>query len=310
MRDMINDNTKDLSHLGLGPVIATGIDTDNKQDNIQTGKDKFIETGLPFYYFLYALEKDFSLSISGKKITLKKHHGVFVKKSVPFTVLLDWQEHGLSRTDICVVRFTTQNISDFNVLYDNDFEKLKKVTMNKHTPLQYVVYDLSEKATDELRVFHWMIEAAALDIVQGLPDSNHKRKIKNSFIFSYLIDNNINIEKIFHDVAPVNTSEQIAHIIIEDYSINWSVDDLAKKLCMSPSALKKKMYDEVGSISIFVCKLKLTEALRRLRRTQESISEIAYSLGFCSSSHFSQMFKKYFGLSPSKIRRQRDITYK
>jgi transcriptional regulator GlxA family with amidase domain len=38
-----------------------------------------------------------------------------------------------------------------------------------------------------------------------------------------------------------------------------------------------------------------------LHRTQ-SVTEIAYALGFSSSSHFSNLFRAHFGLRPSDVR--------
>jgi AraC-like DNA-binding protein len=56
--------------------------------------------------------------------------------------------------------------------------------------------------------------------------------------------------------------------------------------------------------------------LRRLRRcydqltspqgAMQSITEIAYSMGFCSSSHFSNLFRAQFGVRPSDVRGARE----
>jgi transcriptional regulator GlxA family with amidase domain len=39
------------------------------------------------------------------------------------------------------------------------------------------------------------------------------------------------------------------------------------------------------------------------RRTDRTISEIAFAWGFSSSAHFSRAFRKRFGITPSAFRR-------
>ena len=41
------------------------------------------------------------------------------------------------------------------------------------------------------------------------------------------------------------------------------------------------------------------------RHADQSITEIAYSMGFSSSSHFSNLFRAQFGVRPSDVRAER-----
>ncbi|HGB2714425.1 TPA: helix-turn-helix transcriptional regulator, partial [Salmonella enterica subsp. enterica serovar Thompson] len=107
---------------------------------------------------------------------------------------------------------------------------------------------------------------------------------------------------IFHSASVTLTSERVASLVMSDYSKNWSLEELADNLLMSSSSLKKKMYKEVGSVTAFINKLKLTESLRRLRRTNDSISTIANALGYKSPSYFTKVFKKHLNINPADIR--------
>jgi AraC family transcriptional regulator len=51
--------------------------------------------------------------------------------------------------------------------------------------------------------------------------------------------------------------------------------------------------------------LRLNLARRLLRETKQSIVEIALEVGYVTSSHFAQLFRRETGLSPSDYRRQR-----
>ena len=49
-------------------------------------------------------------------------------------------------------------------------------------------------------------------------------------------------------------------------------------------------------------KLRLELAQKLLKQSQFSITEIAFSCGFSSSSQFSQSFKEKFGVMPSQYK--------
>lgn len=57
----------------------------------------------------------------------------------------------------------------------------------------------------------------------------------------------------------------------------------------------------------YVVSYRLHVASRRIATTATSLSEIAYSLGFSSPSHFTARFRARFGISPSDYRRRQEI---
>ena len=77
------------------------------------------------------------------------------------------------------------------------------------------------------------------------------------------------------------------------------LSELAAHFSYSPSTLKTVFKEETGeSIIAYYNRLRLDAARRMLSEKNESISEIAYALGFHTPSHFSSFFKKMSGLSP------------
>lgn len=87
---------------------------------------KYIEIPLPFFYFIYTSGEPFHISVQNTVIYVSKYNGVFINKLVPFSLLFDRDISVLQRRDICVVRFTSEEISEHNVLFDHDIERLKK----------------------------------------------------------------------------------------------------------------------------------------------------------------------------------------
>lgn len=295
------------SSIGMDTRIATGIRDKKVTTHLASEPyNLFIESPLPFFYFIFATNKPFSVVINKTEITLSENQCVFIKKSIPFSVLLDWRLNGMQRSDIHAVRFSSESISKFNTLHDSQFNTLKKATAKPTKARDYYFFDFSHHNSQELEAIRWMVYQAVLSNIED------KNKVTNSslalaetiqnFLLAKLLYQNGNIGDLYHEPALETLSERVANIIINDYSINWTNEEIAKKLHVSTSSLKKRMYHEVGPISVFIHKIKLTECLRRIRRTNDSISHISTDMGYCSSSYFAKVFKKYFGIYPSEIR--------
>lgn len=82
-----------------------------------------------------------------------------------------------------------------------------------------------------------------------------------------------------------------------------SVRQLAEKLHFSPKYLSDLLKQETGKSAIEHIHYHLIEKAKNLLlNSQESISEIAYQLGFEQAPSFSKLFKKKTGLSPKEYR--------
>lgn len=81
------------------------------------------------------------------------------------------------------------------------------------------------------------------------------------------------------------------------------VADLANLANLSVSQFHKQFLHETGfSPAEYRTRERLKAALRLLKETDQSITDIAFGLGFGSSQYFATVFKKYQGLSPSAYR--------
>ncbi len=54
----------------------------------------------------------------------------------------------------------------------------------------------------------------------------------------------------------------------------------------------------------YLKRLRLVSARVKLRETEMTITEVAYLCGFANSNHFTTLYKKVFGLTPSADRRR------
>ena len=77
----------------------------------------------------------------------------------------------------------------------------------------------------------------------------------------------------------------------------------AEKLFLSPNYLGDLLKKETGKSALEHIQLKVIDvAKEKIFDSSKSISEIAYELGFKYPQHFTRMFKKSVGVSPSEFR--------
>ena len=89
------------------------------------------------------------------------------------------------------------------------------------------------------------------------------------------------------------------------YKENISLENVSAKAGLSPayfSSLMRKVYNE--SLSEMITKLRLKDACLMLGKSESSISEIAFKVGYEDPFFFSRVFKKYIGISPKEYRKK------
>jgi AraC-like DNA-binding protein len=82
------------------------------------------------------------------------------------------------------------------------------------------------------------------------------------------------------------------------------LSDLAQVANTTPETLCRMFKKSMDLSPIEYTKLaRLARAANSLRRTSQSLKEIALSLGFCDAFHLSRSFKEIYGLSPKAFRK-------
>jgi len=100
------------------------------------------------------------------------------------------------------------------------------------------------------------------------------------------------------DIRQINEAK---NYIIDNIHNTPTVKELSQLIGMNTSKLQKG-FNLLFSKSIrqFTISLKMHIALNHLDQGDLTISEIAYKIGYTNKGHFSQLFKKEFGLLPSE----------
>lgn len=100
--------------------------------------------------------------------------------------------------------------------------------------------------------------------------------------------------------------EQIISFFSEHYAEKISLDQIAENMYLSPFYISKIFKSETGNTPIhYLINTRLEHAKEILENGDyTSIQEVAARVGYDDAYHFSKLFKKKYGVPPSKIKRK------
>jgi AraC-like DNA-binding protein len=84
----------------------------------------------------------------------------------------------------------------------------------------------------------------------------------------------------------------------------WTVDELARKVGLSRSALAQRFGDFLGLPPMqYLARWRLQIAAQQLREGEKSLADVAEHVGYDSEAAFNRAFKREFGMPPASWRR-------
>lgn len=99
--------------------------------------------------------------------------------------------------------------------------------------------------------------------------------------------------------------ERVRLLIEERYSENLTVADIAAGVYLSPTYVRLLYKQETGeTLFEYLTKVRIDKAKNMLRDPQNKFYEVCYAVGYTDPSHFSKLFKKMTGSTPSAYREQ------
>lgn len=109
--------------------------------------------------------------------------------------------------------------------------------------------------------------------------------------------------------ALLRIAETITHLET-NYDKPINLDNLATKSGMSKRSFLRTFRAATGYTPIaYLIQLRINRAINLLRSSSESITEIAFKVGFSDSNYFTRQFRKIAGISPRVYRRQTINTF-
>ncbi len=111
-------------------------------------------------------------------------------------------------------------------------------------------------------------------------------------------DKVVEVEVVGNDDALMNRIMKSINKNLADPDYN--VEKLTEEVGISRAQLHRKMKEMTGiSTGEFIRNLRLEQAARLIREGKINVTQVAYTVGFNNQSHFSTLFKKHFGVTPT-----------
>ncbi|WP_155828047.1 response regulator transcription factor [Butyrivibrio sp. VCB2006] len=134
--------------------------------------------------------------------------------------------------------------------------------------------------------------------------ASSSEEMKNNVVFLYR--KRIEFEKgkkqsKTHDIA----SAAKDYIEMNYYDSNLSISDISEKLCVNQTYLRKMFKSEMDmTLTEYITQYRMQMAKQLLTTTDEKLSSIAEKVGFNDVSYFSNVFKKFYGISPRSMSKE------
>jgi AraC-like DNA-binding protein len=91
----------------------------------------------------------------------------------------------------------------------------------------------------------------------------------------------------------------------QDLSHQWSVEEMAALVGLGTTAFTEKVKAYTGFSPLnYLINIRISEAIKLLKRPEVNLTDIALETGFYSSQHFSTTFKKLTGYTPGEFRKR------
>jgi len=120
--------------------------------------------------------------------------------------------------------------------------------------------------------------------------------IKRSGVYFY--------EKLKNTRSSSSDIEDALGYIAMNYAMPLTLDEVAKKINLSPNYLSKKFKKVTGvTFKEYLNHIRIKQSYQALLTTDDSITKIAFDCGFNSSNYFKDIFRKANGVSPRTFRK-------
>lgn len=163
-----------------------------------------------------------------------------------------------------------------------------------------VLHSIADRVFSEVHIGleqKLMLEARVLDLINESIKTFRRENEEGDHRYAFKSD----------DISRINTAK---NQIIDQLHDPPTVSKLARQAGMSASKLQEGFKMIFGkSVRQFIISLRMHKAMSMLGENGHSIGEIANLVGYTNKGHFSELFKKEFGILPSEYVDQNKIAH-
>lgn len=136
---------------------------------------------------------------------------------------------------------------------------------------------------------------------EALQDVQNIQRLQINMLLTYTEQ----VARLRKGIQPTPLAIAVSAWVQRHLSEPIDTEKLAQELHYSRPYLSRKFKEETGmTLTDFILTKKSEEAARLLAYTDKSLIAVSDYLGFSSQSHFSRVFKKYIGKTPSEYKNQ------
>lgn len=101
------------------------------------------------------------------------------------------------------------------------------------------------------------------------------------------------------------TFMRLEQTLRENLSHQWTVEEMAALVGLGTTAFSEKVKNFTGFSPLnYLINIRISEAIKLLKKQDVNVTGIALDVGFYSSQHFATTFKKLTGYTPSEYRKK------
>jgi len=101
------------------------------------------------------------------------------------------------------------------------------------------------------------------------------------------------------------TFMKLEQTLRENLSHQWTVEEMSALVGLGTTAFSEKVKSYTGFSPLnYLINIRISEAIKLLKRPDVHVTDIALDVGFYSSQHFATTFKKLTGYTPSEFRKK------
>lgn len=212
----------------------------------------------------------------------------------------------------------TKRIETFGINFDT--ETFIEIGQNGNDPLKRftdkVINKKNSILSDEWKTNNFKIQQVINEII----NCNYKDELKDLFLLSKSIELLVLQAESYGEQTSnqfIKTSTDRQKLIEAKELLTNRIDnpptivELSKLVNLNEYKLKKGFKELFGTTVFgYIHSIRMSMAKRLLLGTDKTAKEIAYETGYSSPQHFSNAFKKKFGVSPKSVRTTPDNAMK
>lgn len=125
------------------------------------------------------------------------------------------------------------------------------------------------------------------------------RRIRFREVLAWL--DSLNVEH--REAGEDSVAQRLRRLVLTDTSHPWQAAAVAAEFGYSEASLRRALAREGTKFSAVLADVRLTQALAMIQSGTDRLTNIAIDCGYASPSHFSESFRKRFGISPGSLRK-------